>query len=75
MKSILSRLQHIQERLEHEGSGKISVTFTDGTTRLLTGSECIDLVLDSPSTAARFEAQGDGNGALPDLLNELLKEG
>ncbi len=74
MKSILSRLQYIQEQLEREGSEKISVIFTDGTTRLLDGGECIDLIYSDPDSVARFEGRGDGSGQLSDLLNGILEE-
>ncbi len=72
MKSILSRLQNIHEQLEREGNGKISVTFNDGTTRLIDGGAAVDLALNNLDSVARFEGRGDGSGQLPDLLNGLL---
>jgi len=72
MASILSRLESIQRQLDRNGAGKISVTFKDGTHRLMDGGECVDLMFDSPGVVAQFEAQGDGSGALCDLLNGLI---
>jgi len=70
MASILSRLERIREQLDHAGG--IAVTFKSGMRRIMDGGACIDLVLNDPCSISKFEALGDGNGALPDLLNKLL---
>lgn len=69
--TINSRIDRLINQLAQDSSGKITVTFSDGSKRRLSGGECIDLVMNSPDKVGRFEACGKGCGLLPDLLNGL----
>lgn len=71
--TINSRIDRLMNQLAQDSSGKITVTFSDGSKRRLTGGECVDLVMNSPDKVGRFEACGKGCGLLPDFLNGLLE--
>lgn len=70
--TINSRIDRLINQLAQDSSGKITVTFSDGSKCRLSGGECIDLVMNSPDKVGRFEG-GKGSGLLPDLLNGLLE--
>ena len=72
--TISSRIDRLIKQLAQDSSGKITVTFSDGSKRRLSGGECIDLIAaGNTDRIGRFEGVGKGNGLLPDLLNGLLE--
>lgn len=70
--TINSRIDRLMEQLTKESIGKITVVFSDGSKRRLSGGECIDLVAGNTDNIGRFEG-GKGCGLLVDLLNGLLE--
>lgn len=70
--TINSRIDRLMEQLAKENIGKITVVFSDGSKRQLSGGECIDLVVGNTDNIGRFEG-GKGCGLLVDLLNGLLE--
>lgn len=72
MSSINSRIDRLMEQLAKENKEKITVVFSNGSKRQLSGGECIDLVAGDITNIGRFEG-GKGCGLLTDLLNGLLE--
>lgn len=72
VKGIERRIAELKDSITHLNGGKIAAYFKDGPVRLLDGGECVDLVFDG-ADVERFEAKGNGHGALPDILNDMLK--
>lgn len=70
--TINSRIDRLTKQLAQDSREKITVTFSDGSKRQLSGGECIDLVTGSTDNVGRFEG-GKGCGLLVDLLNALLE--
>ena len=71
--TINSRIDHLMKQLAQDCCGDITVTFSDGSKRRLSGGECIDLIAaGNTDSIGRFEG-GKGSGLLPDLLNGLLE--
>lgn len=70
--SIDKRIAKLKDRITRLNGGKIAAYFKDGSVRLLDGGECVDLVFEG-ADVERFEAEGNGHGALPDILNDMLK--
>ena len=71
--TINSRIDRLMEQLAKENIEKITVVFSDGSKRRLSGGECIDLVAGNTDNIGRFEGGGKGNGLLVSLLNGLLE--
>ena len=72
--TINSRIDRLINQLAQDSCGEITVTFSDGSKRRLSGGECIDLIAaGNTDNIGRFEACGKGCGLLPDLLNGLLE--
>lgn len=57
-------------RIADENKGKLTVTFADGTRRMMNGGECVSLLYTDANKIGWFEG---GDGHLADLLNGLLK--
>lgn len=70
--TINSRIDRLMKQLAQDNSGKITVTFSDGSKRKLSGEECINLIVRDAASVGRFEG-GKGYGLLPDILNALLE--
>ncbi len=70
MNNIHSRLERLMRRIADEHKGNLTVTFADGTRRIMDGGECVNLVYTDTDKIGRFEG---GDGHLADLLNGLLE--
>lgn len=71
--TIVSRIDRLITQLAQDSSERITVTFSDGSKRKLSGEECINLIARDAASVGRFEG-GAGCRLLPDLLNGLLEQ-
>lgn len=71
MASIASQLDRLLTQLVEDSEDKITVTFADGTRRMLDAGDCISLIHNDAGNIGRFE--GAGRGLLVDLLNAILE--